>query len=455
MTLLPSRQLIQVPDARRCARRIAILAGCAVAMVLAACSPPEAILKGTRISVLPEIKLDPISDEARDEGAGLPPVVNINTAPMPGLSAGHAGGNPRLQAPLVEAWRANIGGVGSDLTELAQPVVGDGRVFTVAPNGMVSAFDIRDGGQIWSVRIEDITDDPLPGIAGGLSLSREGLVVHAGGRRLALLKPADGTVLWGIETDISFRGSPTIIGSDRVAVTDLDGNMTVLALVSGERLWQHLGIVTNTVIYGAPAPAYANDEIVLAGAAGEVSYFDASSGELLWTDSVATLLPRTPIQGLGDVRATPVHDGGLIFVISQSGRLVAFSARNGLPVWERAIAGIEMPWVAGETVFVLSLDGRLYALRRSDGAVRWIAELDGAVPIDVVVPETPPRYVGPIIAGDRLYVVSRGGSVQAFDPDTGARGDVFSAGKDILTPPQVAAGRMFLLGRDGTLIAAE
>ena len=436
-------------------RHALVLTGCAVTLGLAACSPPEAILKGTRISVLPEIKLEAISAEAQAEGAGLPAVVNVNSAPMPGLSAGHAGGNPRFEAPLTEAWRASIGGVGSDLAELAQPVVGDGRVYTVAPNGIVAAFDVRDGSQVWSIRIEEIKDDPLPGIAGGLALSREGLIVHAGGRRLALLKPSDGSILWGVETDIPLRGSATIIGTDRVAVTDLDGNMTVVTLVSGERVWQHFGIVSNTVIFGAPAPAFANDEIVLAGAAGEVSYFDASTGELLWTDSVASLLPRTPIQGLGDVRATPVHDGGLIFVVSQSGRFVAFSARNGLPVWERAIGGIEMPWVAGESVFVLSLDGRLYALRRSDGAVRWITELDGAVPLDVVAPEKPPRYVGPIVAGDKVYVVSRGGVVQAFDASTGAAGEVFSTGQEILTPPQVAGGRMFLVGRSGTLIAVE
>ena len=436
-------------------RRALVLTGCAVTLGLAACSPPEAILKGTRISVLPEIKLEAISAEAQAEGAGLPAVVNVNLAPMPGLSAGHAGGNPRFEAPLTEAWRASIGGVGSDLAELAQPVIGDGRVYTVAPNGIVAAFDVRDGSQVWSIRIEEIKDDPLPGIAGGLALSREGLVVHAGGRRLALLKPSDGSILWGVETDIPLRGSATIVGTDRVAVTDLDGNMTVVTLVSGERVWQHFGIVSNTVIFGAPAPAFANDEIVLAGAAGEVSYFDASTGELLWTDSVASLLPRTAIQGLGDVRATPVHDGGLIFVVSQSGRFVAFNARNGLPVWERAIGGIEMPWVAGESVFVLSLDGRLYALRRSDGVVRWIAELDGAVPLDVVAPEKPPRYVGPIVAGDKVYVVSRGGLVQAFDASTGAAGEVFSTGREILTPPQVAGGRMFLVGRGGTLIAVE
>ena len=427
----------------------------ALVLVTASCTAPEVILSGDRINVLPEIVIETASPDALAEGAGLPEMVNLNTARMPGFDSGHSGGNSKLQPPLSTSWSSTIGKGGTDLTELALPVVGDGRVYTVSPDGTVSAFDVKNGASIWSTVIEEKGDDPLPGIGGGLALSPEGLVVHAGGRALSLLDPASGDLIWTIEMKIPLRGGPTIIGADRVAVTDLDGNMKVHLLVSGEELWVHLGIAAGTVLFGAPAPAYANDEIALAGAGGEVTYFDAGSGELLWTDSVASLLPRTPIQNLGDVRAHPVHDGGLIFVIGQSGRIVAFSARNGLPVWERAIAGLEMPWVAGETVFVLSLDGRLYAIRRDDGVIRWVIELAGAVPLDVVVPENPPRYYGPVVAGDRVHVVSQAGTVFSFDPDSGEEVERLSLGREVRTPPQVAAGRMFVMGHNGTLVAVE
>ena len=427
----------------------------ALVLVTASCTAPEVILSGDRINVLPEIVIETASPDALAEGAGLPEMVNLNSARMPGFDSGHSGGNSKLQPPLSTSWSSTIGKGGTDLTELALPVVGDGRVYTVSPDGTVSAFDVKNGASIWSTVIEEKGDDPLPGIGGGLALSPEGLVVHAGGRALSLLDPASGDLIWTIEMKIPLRGGPTIIGADRVAVTDLDGNMKVHLLVSGEELWVHLGIAAGTVLFGAPAPAYANDEIALAGAGGEVTYFDAGSGELLWTDSVASLLPRTPIQNLGDVRAHPVHDGGLIFVIGQSGRIVAFSARNGLPVWERAIAGLEMPWVAGETVFVLSLDGRLYAIRRDDGVIRWVTELAGAVPLDVVVPENPPRYYGPVVAGDRVHVVSQAGTVFSFDPDSGEEVERLSLGREVRTPPQVAAGRMFLMGHNGTLVAVE
>ena len=427
----------------------------ALMLATTSCSVPEAILSGDRVNVLPEIVIETASPDALAEGAGLPEMVNLNSARMPGADSGHSGGNSKLQPPLSTSWSSKIGMGGTDLTELALPVVGDGRVYTVSPDGTVSAFDVKNGAAIWSTVIEDKGDDPLPGIGGGLALSPEGLVVHAGGQALSLLDAASGDLIWTVEMKIPLRGGPTIIGTDRVAVTDLDGNMKVHLLVSGEELWVHFGIAAGTVLFGAPAPAYANDEIALAGAGGEVSYFDAGNGELLWTDSVASLLPRTPIQNLGDVRAHPVHDGGLIFVIGQSGRIVAFSARNGLPVWERAIAGMEMPWLAGETLFVLSLDGRLYAIRREDGVIRWVTELDGAVPLEVVVPENPTRYFGPVVAGDRVHVVSQAGTVVSFDPDSGEEVERLSLGREVRTPPQVAAGRMFVMGHNGTLVAVE
>ena len=111
---------------------------------------------------------------------------------------------------------------------------------------------------VWSVSIEQVEDDPLPGTSGGLALSAEGLVVHAGGRNLALLNPDDGSMLWSISSSIPLRGGPTIIGSDRFAVTDLDGNMTVSTLVSAEPLWEHVGIAANTVLFGAPALQHAS-----------------------------------------------------------------------------------------------------------------------------------------------------------------------------------------------------
>ena len=116
----------------------------ALMLATTSCSVPEAILSGDRVNVLPEIVIETASPDALAEGAGLPEMVNLNSARMPGADSGHSGGNSKLQPPLSTSWSSKIGMGGTDLTELALPVVGDGRVYTVSPDGTVSAFDVKN-----------------------------------------------------------------------------------------------------------------------------------------------------------------------------------------------------------------------------------------------------------------------------------------------------------------------
>lgn len=430
-------------------------AAAVVVLLLGACSEQEFILQGERISVQPPSTIVQSDADAAAEGASLPDLAAFADAGAVGLNPGHAGGNPSFDWPATESWRTAIGGSGSDLVELATPVVGAGKVVTVAPNGMVSAFKVTDGQPVWAVSIEEFQDDPLPGIGGGVTIHEDKVIVHAGGHNLAVLALEDGALIWSIVSDLPLRGGPTMIDDRGVVVTDLDGNVSVWRFASGEPVWGYDGLGSSTVLFGAPAPAYANGELVVAGVGGEITYFDATDGTLLWTDSIAAFNPRTPIEGLGDVRAHPVHDGGMIFSISQSGRMAAYSARTGLSVWSQDIGGIEMPWVAGKTIFVMALDGRLYGLRRADGAVRWVTELPDALPAGTIVSENPPRYIGPLVAGNQVMLFSKGGEMFLFNADTGAEIARQAIGLPIVTTPQLAGGRLFVLGNDGVLKAFE
>ena len=50
---------------------------------------------------------------------------------------------------------------------------------------------------------------------------------------------------------------------------------------------------------------------------------------------------------------------------------------------------------------------------------------------------------------------SQAGTVVSFDPDSGEEVERLSLGREVRTPPQVAAGRMFVMGHNGTLVAVE
>jgi len=436
-------------------RKIVKILACFGLFGMAGCSEPEMILPGERIAVTQQIELLPVNQQALAEGAGLPATLTTLTASHPGLNAGHAGGHLALELPLKERWDAEIGTGGDEFVELAVPVVGAGHVFAVSASGEVSALEIETGKLSWRVSIEEFEDDVIPGIAGGLAISGSTIFVHGGGRNLAALSVEDGSVLWSQRFQLPLRGGPTVYAKRALAVTDIDANLFMLRLDNGSALWDRAGLPSGTILYGAPSPAIYDNQLAVAAHGGELALLDADNGDVIWTDSLATFIPRTPLQGLGDIRAHPVHDGGLIFAVSQSGRTTAYAVRSGLLLWDLPIGGIEMPWVAGESVFMVTLDGRLYAIRRNDGAIRWVTELPGALPIGSVAAENIPRYVGPVVAAGKVIVVSEGGDILLFNADTGALEDDADVGGRVVTAPQLAAGMMFILDNSGTVTAFD
>ena len=436
-------------------RKLVTMLACFGVFGMAGCSEPELVLPGERIAVTQQVEHLSANQQAMAEGAGLSAPLTTLTASHPGLNAGHAGGHLALDLPLDERWDVEIGTGGDEFVELAVPVVGAGHVFAVSASGEVSAIEIETGNLSWRVSIEDFEDDVIPGIAGGLAISGSTVFVHGGGHNLAALSVEDGSVIWSQRFQLPLRGGPTVYAKKALAVTDIDANLFMLRIDNGSVLWDRAGLPSGTIVYGAPSPAIYDNQIAVAAHGGELSLLDADNGDVIWSDNLATFNPRTPLQGLGDIRAHPVHDGGLVFAVSQSGRTAAFAVRSGLLLWELPIGGIEMPWVAGDSVFIVTLDGRLYAIRRNDGAIRWVAELPGALPIGAVAAEDIPRYVGPVVAAGKVIIVAEDGNILLFNADTGALEDEPDVGGRIVTAPQLAAGMMFVLDNSGTLTAFD
>ena len=77
------------------------------------------------------------------------------------------------------------------------------------------------------------------------------------------------------------------------------------------------------------------------------------------------------------------------------------------------------------------------------------------MPKGVVASEEIPRYVGPVVVDGKVMVISKSGSLFAFDANTGVGGKTIDVGSDVVTAPQLAAGMMFVLSGDGTLTAFE
>jgi outer membrane protein assembly factor BamB len=166
-----------------------------------------------------------------------------------------------------------------------------------------------------------------------------------------------------------------------------------------------------------------------------------SDGTPVWSENLARTRSTSQMASMSDA-ARPAIDGGTVFAVGHSGRMIATNSKTGERLWSINVPGIQTPWVAGDTVYVVDTAGRVMALARGDGKTRWTANL----------PESK-TWSGPVLAGGTLWLASNRGRLIGVDAATGKVGSQLDLGNPVYIPPVVAQGRMFVLTDNAKLIA--
>lgn len=428
-----------------------ILAGL---LLLVGCTNSETILPGERITIIDrDINQNfDVDQTAMAEGAALGAALANADFTTPGYTDGHAGGHLALDFPLEKSFSVKVGTAADQGTDLAQPVADDRGVYTVMPGGVVTAVSVNTGKILWQVDIDPSTDDTQTSISGGIGLDGNAVFVHGGKNQIFALDRNTGATLWSGEFPQFLSGGP-VVDQGAVIVTDVDGRIYALAASGGEQIWNRIGADGQTSIVGSAFPAIIENEIIFAGGDGELISLSLDQGRFNWGENLSPVSLLTALDGISDITAHPVHDGGLVYAITQSGVMAVYNARTGRLVWEKPLRGATMPWLAGKTVFVTTLNGHIFALRRNDGAVRWRTALPGAFDLNLSVAEDAIRYTSPIVASGMVIIAGDAGVVHILDANTGAIVDQLSGAGDVTTAPVIAGRSLYLLSRDGRLTA--
>ncbi|MFQ5783744.1 MAG: PQQ-binding-like beta-propeller repeat protein [Alphaproteobacteria bacterium] len=437
-------------------RRTAIVI--AGALLLGACNllpdyigeaeaPP---LPGKRLSVLVLENTPKPDPRIADLPVRLPrPVVNPDWA-QAGGNASHAMHHLKIPDALERAWKINIGAGDSDNRRLlATPVVAHGRVYTVDARGRISAFAAATGERQWYVNPATDEDD-RDAFGGGLAYGGGRLYVTTGAGAVFALTADAGKLIWRTSVGMPIRTAPTLAGG-RLFVITTENQLIALDARNGGELWSHSGIAETAQLMGGGSPSVAAGLVVAAYSSGEVYAIRADTGRVAWSDMLVSGLRTGALSSLGDINGSPVIDRDRAFAVSHAGRLVAISLRTGNRLWEQDISGVQTPWVAGEFLFVLTTQGDVVCLSRRNGRIRWVQPLPRYE--DVEKRKRPIFWSGPVLAGDRLIVVSSHGEAVSLSPYDGTITGRIKLPDDIELPPVVADGTVYILSNDGDLRA--
>lgn len=413
---------------------------------------PKPPIPGTRVSVLSldsKLTADP---QLADVEIKLPRPYDNKDWPQAGGYPTHAMYHLALGDRLQKMWSASIGeGADSDQRLLATPVEAEGRVFAIDSASQVTALDARSGKRLWRV---DLTPkgQESGALGGGVSVGHGRVFVATAYGDVVALDARSGKQLWKNHAGIPFRGAPTL-ADGRVFAIAQDNQLHALNAGDGSEEWTYAAISESAGLLGSASPAVYQGIVVAPFSSGELVALRADTGRVLWNISLVRTSRISALGNINDINGRPVIDRGRVFSIGNAGRMVAIDLASGERVWEREIASMQQPWVGGDFIYVVTEDAELVCLAREDGRVRWVQQLDRYErPKDK---KDPIVWHGPVLASDRLILVSNHGRAVSVSPYTGAMLGQIELSDSASLAPVIANRTLYILTDDAQVVALK
>ncbi len=447
-----------------------LLSGCVVTDEVSswfATSGKKSNLRGVRIPVMSlDEALKPDPEQAKI-AVVLPPPYRNPEWPLPGGYAANAMYHLAAPGRLRQAWSQDAGkGTDTDSDLTSSPVVGGGLVYVLDSAAHVFAFRTTDGRSAWDRNLapKDGSDwptmwgllgkantvDPAQGMGGGVAYANGKIYVTSGFGVVVCMDARTGREIWRKDMRMPIVNAP-VVTAGRIFFSTHDNHFYALAEADGRQLWDHQGITEAAGILASTNAAVSGETVIAPYTSGELFALRIQNGQVGWSDVLSRTGHVTALSQLDDIAGRPVIDRGVVYAISQSGLMAAFSINTGERMWSRDIGGIQTPWAAGDYVYVLDNNARLLCLTRKEGKARWIHQMPQYE--DVEKKKGPILWAGPVLVSDKLIVVSSNGYAQALSPYDGKlTGRVEIPGGTTIAPV-VADGTMYIYTASAELVA--
>ncbi len=258
-------------------------------------------LPGKRVPIMAEGNKVGGELATADRPIGLPALVANEAWSQPGGSASNAPGHLALNASIKTVWTGDAGQGSSKYGKLsASPIVYGGKVFTLDAAGQVTAFSISGGGAAWRASVApDGEKNPQKGYGGGLAADGGRVYAATGFGTVVALDAASGKKLW--EKSSACRSAPrrplrpTACSWSRPKAKCIASRAPMAA-----KAGPIAGLPEKASFISNASPAVDGDTVVVPFTSGDVVALKISTGQALWTESLARTRTASSMAAMSD-----------------------------------------------------------------------------------------------------------------------------------------------------------
>ena len=242
------------------------------------------------------------------------------------------------------------------------------------------------------------------------------------------------------------------VGRNGIVYTiDSAGYVQAVSVAGGKKIWSAtLPEKGGSRGIGSIGTGLALDDTRLFAAlgTGEVVALDANNGTELWRVNL-----HSP------VRSAPTVYGGRLFVITADNKLTALAQDDGRTLWQHyaffeslSLMGKAAPAIDKGFGIATFASGDVVAFRPENGSILWTESL-GASRLNSAGADINDIRARPVIAGDKVFVVSNGGLLSAMELKTGSV--IWEREIGGINQPWLAGDMLYVLSSYEELVALE
>ena len=276
---------------------------------------------------------------------------------------------------LEKKWELKIGpnnvlnsGIGS-----FGPKIINNEVITTNGSGVISAFGLSEGTQIWKIAL----DQKLLCSVDYKKFGEDGTIAAITEMgELILLRPS-GKILWKSKLNGIVRISPIITNSVVVALYS-DNKVVAFDLNSGKRVWvlkrsvpplilhgqSGMTLLSNISNFKTEVPNIENG-LVINMAGGRIVFLNSSTGKVNWESRVVFSRGTNEVERIADLMGNP-YVGDSVCTTAYQNSLVCLSLLSGEVTWRKSFNSVQPASFSNSFAIAVDSTSKITAFSRDE-----------------------------------------------------------------------------------------